>query len=355
MCPLGLRLLAGSLEIDRVMAEFRILSLEGGGIRGAFGAAYLTEIEQRLGQSVTEHFDLIAGTSTGAITAASLANGMQAQAVVDFYRKHVGNIFHPREPHQPKGLLRLAFPAARRMMRNRTSSNFDDFFRSRYCPHALSHSFEDAFGDTTLGELSRGPLVVPSVNLTQGHTHVFRTPHLTEFEGERDLRVRDVLRAATAAPTYFPHKVMPDGDAYCDGGLWANNPGVLAVAEAIKIRRGCVGDRCDLATDVSKIYLLSIGTGLSTYSLSPPGSDAGILYWARYVADVMGFSQAQGTEIPLDYLLGDRYQMVNFEIPDASWTLDAIEHMERLFKLGRDQAAANFEDVAEKFFSNAKR
>lgn len=332
------------------MSEFRILSLDGGGIRGAFGAAFLGYLEKQLGRSVTEFFDLIAGTSTGAITAASLAYGMPAEGVVDFYNKHVSNIFHPREPHRPKGVVRMAFPAARRIMQRRTQAKFDDFFQSRYCPHALSHAFEDAFGDTTLGQLPKGPLVVPAVNLSSGCTHLFRTPHLVDYQDQQDFRIRDVLRAATAAPTYFPHMVMPDGEAYCDGGVWANNPGVLAVAEAIKIRTHCTEDSCVPAFDVSTIKLLSIGTGTSTYSLSPPGSDAGILYWAKYIADVMGFSQAQGTEIPLDYLLGDRYQIINFELPDASWTLDGIQHMDRLFELGRAEAKVQLDTLAEKFF-----
>ncbi len=332
------------------MADFRILSLDGGGIRGAFGAAYLGYIEKQLGRSVTEYFDLIAGTSTGAITAASLASGRPAEEVVDFYNKHVGNIFHPREPHRPRGVVRLAFPAARRILRRRTQANFDDFFQSRYCPYALGHAFEDGFGDTTLSQLTHGPLIVPSVNLSSGCTHLFRTPHLPEYQDQRDYLVRDVLRAATAAPTYFPHKVMPDGQAYCDGGVWANNPGVLAVAEAIKIRTHCTRDDCVPAFDVSTISLLSIGTGTTTYSLSPPGSDAGILFWARYIADVMSFSQAQGTEIPLDYLLGERYHTVNFDLPDDSWTLDGIQHMDRLFEIGREQAEAQLDTLAKKFF-----
>ena len=333
------------------MGHFRILSLSGGGIRGAFAAAVLSEFEKRLDAPIADYFDLIAGTSTGSITAASLAYGMQAQDVVEFYNKHVDNIFHPREPHRPKGLVRFAFPAARQILKRRTDGSFDDFFRSRYCPQALEYAFNDAFGDTTLGELPQGPLVVPSVNLTTGRTHLFRTPHLPEYYNEADVRVSDVLIAATAAPTYFPHKVMPDGNAYCDGGLWANNPGVLAVAEAIKIRRNCVGPLCDPAFDVSTISVLSIGTGSTTYSLSPPGSDAGILYWARYIADVMGFSQSQGAEIPLDYLLGPRYHQIEFELPDSSWTLDAIQHTPSLFKMGQARGQEEFDKVAARFFS----
>lgn len=333
------------------MARFRILSLLGGGVRGAFGAAFLNELEKRLEHPLVKYFDLLAGTSTGAISAAGLAAGMTGGDLVEFYQKHVDDIFHPREPHEPKGWLKLLFPAARSMFRRRTNGNFDDFFRARYCPHALRYAFEDAFGQKTLSDLRAGRLIIPSVNLTRGQTCIFRTPHLIGNDQDSDVLVADVLRAATAAPTYFPHMVMPDGDAYCDGGLWANNPGVLAVAEAIKIRRYCDGPRCDPAFDVSTIQILSIGTGITTYSLSPPGSDAGILYWSRHVADVMGLSQAQGTEIPLDYLLGERFHQVNFDLADSSWKLDGIQHLDQLFKLGRARGDEEFDSIAEQFFS----
>jgi len=155
------------------MKPFRILALDGGGVRGAFGAAFLGEIEHRLGRGIVGNFDLLAATSTGAITAASMAFGMSANDVVEFYRKHVPNIFHPRDPHEPRGWMKPVFPAARTIFRRRTGGRFDDFFRSRYCPHALRHSFEDAFGEATMQDLKSASLIVPAVNLSIGRSYVF--------------------------------------------------------------------------------------------------------------------------------------------------------------------------------------
>ena len=67
------------------MARFQILSLIGGGIRGAFVTSYLKELEAKLGRPIAESFDLIAGTSTGGIIAAGLAAGMPAAEMHDFY------------------------------------------------------------------------------------------------------------------------------------------------------------------------------------------------------------------------------------------------------------------------------
>lgn len=105
---------------------------------------------------------------------------------------------------------------------------------------------------------------MPTVNLSKGHTYVFRTPHLPTAVQDRELKI-DVLLAATAAPTYFPHKVMPDGNCYCDGGLWAINPAILAIAEAFKIRQFCIRPLCDPEYDTTTIRVLSIGTGNTTY------------------------------------------------------------------------------------------
>lgn len=334
------------------MARFRILSLDGGGIRGAFGAAFLAEFEKRLGRPIVEHFDLIAGTSTGAIIGAALAYGLSAEEVRQFYLNQGPDIFHPQEGHRVKGLLRAPYRLARAFFRGRTQRDLDHFFQARYCPIHLSASFQTAFGDATLGQVRRSRFMVPAVNLTRGRTVVLRTPHLPDPDARIDWRIVDVLQAATAAPTYFPHTTLLDGDAYCDGGLWAANPSILALAEAMRIQQLCDRPNCDPDYDTSAIQVLSIGTGRSTYSLSPPGDDAGILFWSQHVANVMAISQEQGVETPLEYLLGERYYHVNFELVDPGWVLDGVEHIDALMALGKERAAQEFEVVRERFLDD---
>ena len=337
------------------MATFQILTLDGGGIRGAFGTALIAKIEQKLGAPITEYFDLVAGTSTGAILGAGLAHGLSGEQLRRFYQNHGGRIFTPREPYVPVSWVRPFYPLIKYVFRRRTDGGkLDDFFRARFCPHALRASFIEAFGDATLSDLTRSRLIVPAVNLSRGQTQVFRTPHLPDSVDDASTQVVDVLLATTAAPTYFPHKVMPNGEAFCDGGLWANNPAILGIAEAFKIRQYCTRPQCDPVYDTASIRVLSIGTGETSYSLSPPGIDAGALYWAPHIADVMGTSQVQGVQTPLDYLLGDRYQQVNFEIPDASWTLDNVDRIPDLLKLGERAGELEFERLADTFFTTPK-
>ena len=99
--------------------------------------------------------------------------------------------------------------------------------------------------------------------------------------------------------------------------------------------------------------MLSVGTGQSNYSLSPPGSDAGLLYWSSRVADVMSVSQVQGVRPPLQCFLGDRLTTINFELPDSSWRLDRVDLIDDLFELGREKVDEIYDDVAAKFFGSS--
>ena len=335
------------------MTKFRILSLDGGGIRGAFGTALIAGYEEKLGRPIADYFDLVAGTSTGAIIAASLASGLPAQKIVDFYNEKGPQIFSPREPHVPKGWVKWFYPFTKKIVSKRMGVNFDNFFRARFCPFVLNDAFTSAFGDLTIGEVRGARLIVPTVDLSNGRTHVFRTPHLPDETTDADVKVKDVLIAATAAPTYFPHKTMPDGNAYADGGLYAVNPAMIAFAEAMKIKQFCTRETCDPRYDTADIHIVSIGTGNSKFSLVPPGAEAGQLYWASRVADVMGYSQTDGLESPLQFVLGDRYKRINFDLPDATWTLDAIEYIPQLFDIGRQEANRTFDDIASVCFSEA--
>lgn len=337
------------------MSEFRILALDGGGIRGAFGTAFITGLEERLGRPISEYFDLVAGTSTGAILGAGVAWGLSGRQLMDFYRDYGDRIFHAREPFTPRSWVRSIYPLVRYVFSRRTNGGtLDDFFRARYCPHVLRSAFDEAFGTATLGDLEKCRLIVPAVNLSQGQTCVFRTPHLPDAVDDRELPIVDVLLATTAAPTYFPHKIMPDGNAYCDGGLWAINPAILAVAEAFRIRSCCSRPQCDPAYDTSTIRVLSIGTGNATYSLSPPGGDAGALYWAPHIAEVMGTSQVQGVQCPLEFFLEERYLQVNFDLPDDTWTLDNTARIPDLLELGSAAAEREFPKIQELFFDETR-
>ena len=313
-----------------------------------------------MGRPLHHCFDLIAGTSTGAITASALCYGKTMEEMIAFYRDHGQEIFTLREPYQPKGWVRFVYPLVNRIFKSRQGLDMGWLFRSKYDPTPLRKALEGGSGNARLSDLTHSRFITPTVNLTRGRAQVFRTPHLEkppqEFLGPAkswDPVVVDVLMATTAAPTYFPHATI-GGDAYADGGLWAINPSVLAIAEAMRIRQQWLG-KLDVGPedpgyfDTSNMHLLSVGTGNISYSLMPPDESAGALYWASHAADVMSVSQVQGVGDPLRFLLADRVHLVNFELPNPSWTLDNASHIEEQIRLGRIEARGRMDRLLAMF------
>ena len=135
--------------------------------------------------------------------------------------------------------------------------------------------------------------------------------------------------------------------------MWASDPSLLAFIEAMRIQQFEAANEGSPNLDGSDVHLLSIGTGRAQFSLSPPGADAGILYWAPRVADLMGTSQVQGMHLPLKFLMGDRYRHINFRMTEP-WRLDAVEFIPELFRVGEQRAAECFDWVNEGFFQHRR-
>ena len=167
------------------MNRFRILSLDGGGIMGAFSAAVLATFEKVTGRRIVEHFDLITGTSTGGIIAIGLAMGASAQEVCSFYETRGPQIF-------PAG---GGMGGWIRLLRN--------LVRPKFSPQALRKAIQQVVGDRPLAE-AKTRLVVPAYNAEMGRVYVFKTPHHPWYEYDRDLPAVDVALATSAAPTSDP-------------------------------------------------------------------------------------------------------------------------------------------------------
>jgi len=305
------------------MSRFQILSLVGGGIRGAFITSYLMELEQKLGRPIAESFDLIAGTSTGGIIAAGLAYGYSAEKMHDFYIKYA---------------------------KKRAGKSLDVVFRSRFCNHSLVESLVEGFGDDILADVKCTRLIMPAVNLTKGEPHVFRSNHLPKAVHDQNIKIVDAVAATTAAPTYFPHRTIGDS-VFVDGGLWAADPSLLAVAEAIRVQQFEKKLDPDAPILTNDIHLMSVGTGKAEFSTTPPSDDVGILFWASRIAEVMGTSQSQGVHLPVKFFLGDRYRHINFQMTE-NWGMDDVSNMPKLFDVGAKRAAESFDMIKDEFLDN---
>ena len=209
-----------ALSIDpgtRSEDRFQVLAIDGGGIRGIFAAALLAGLEEDLERPLLDSFDLVVGTSTGGIIALGLGAGISPQGILNFYVAEKGRIF----PDQ----LRL------RWLRH--------LFLAKYSPTPLEAALRERFGEKLLGE-SAVPLVIPSYDLGENAVHPFKTPHHDRLRRDYKIPMWAVGMATAAAPTYLPTFRLPGDHArLIDGGVWANNPALVGVTEAVSdVREG---------------------------------------------------------------------------------------------------------------------
>lgn len=207
---------------DEESKPFKILAIDGGGVKGLFSASLLSRIEEGTGKKCTDYFDMIAGTSTGGLIALGLASGKSAEDLANLYINNGKAIF-------PTSNYRLV-----RLWQDKISQFLKQIlFFGKYKPKALKKILTNEFGDKTIGELNN-LVIIPSFNMIRGITRIFKFPHKEGgFFRDGKIKVVDVALATSAAPTYFPvHEI--DSELYIDGGVWANNPSLCAITEAIR-------------------------------------------------------------------------------------------------------------------------
>lgn len=226
---------------------FRVLSINGGGMRGIYAAAYLQALEEsfknKLGRTsfdIGKGFDLIVGTSTGAIIGCGLAKGMQPSEMVKFYREEGPKIFSKKLPTMNSKVD--IFGIANTFLQLFTRPSF-----LRRGEEALREALSKAFGDTTIKQVldDRGiALAITAVKMSNYRPLVFKTQHNVGSDGrDNNISLVDVCLASSAAPLYrslAAIDVNSDGnyEVYTDGGLWANNPVVVALTEALRMLDG---------------------------------------------------------------------------------------------------------------------
>jgi len=237
---------------------FKILAIDGGGIRGIIPALVLAEIESRTGRSVQSLFDLIAGTSTGGILALGLTcpdkSGGPKFSAVD--------------------LANLYINSGSKIFAKRRFSRLRSFFSSKYQPDALKKILFHYFGQTMISQSLTDILITCySLNRRGIKNLSSRDAKNNNFD---DISMVSAALATSAAPTYFPPAQIEGFhfdhyQSFVDGGIFANNPSALALAEAS--RRGISLDR---------VLLVSIGTGKSGHEIFPIEKKGwGLLQWIQ--------------------------------------------------------------------------
>jgi patatin-like phospholipase/acyl hydrolase len=269
----------------------RVLSIDGGGIRGIIPATVLASLEERAGRPVSALFDLVAGTSTGGILALALsapgASGAprwSAAQVVDLYREEGPRIF------------------SRSLLKRVTSA--DGLLDERYPNEPLREVLRQYLGDATVDQALTRALVT-TYDLQARSPRFFKS-----WRDDAGLSMALAAEATSAAPTYF-EPVLVDGAPLIDGGVFAGNPALCAYAEARRLEPD------------ADVRLLSLGTGSQTRSISFSAARGwGKLEWAQPIIDVVFDASSDAVDYQLDHLLGDRHYRLQATLTTASDDLD---------------------------------
>jgi hypothetical protein len=307
---------------------FRILAIDGGGICGILPAAVLAELERRYlnGGSVAQHFDMIAGTSTGGVIALALAHGKSATEIRDVFLERGGLIFPPASP------VGRVYRFVKRGL------------RTVYDSRVLESELLRIFGDTTLGE-ARTRLVIPAFEGRHGEPWIYKTPHHPDYKKDRVERMVRVGLATAAAPTFF--QALPsNGYVMLDGGLSSNNPIMNALVDAL----ACF----DLQR--RQIRILSLGCGETSFTVGDARAKGGLLHWSNIFFAAL---RAQSLNaLGQAYLLVGKDQVVRLDAPQSPKPI-GLDNFDRarmeMPHMARSLVEAGGSQVATLFLSSAAR
>jgi len=297
-------------------STYKVLALDGGGIKGAFSASVLADFEENLGEPLVDYFDLIAGTSTGGIIALGLGLGLPAKDILGFYETHGATIF--------SGARGLA----------------GRLLGAKYDSRPLQSALQGVFGDRLLGEANT-KLVIPSTNLETGEVHVFKTAHHERFDRDYKARVVDVALSTAAAPTYFRTHRLPAGTPLIDGGVWANNPMGAAAVEALGV----------LEWPKGAVKLLSISCTESAPTIRDRrGAGLGLRAWAPHLVSMFMNAQSSASIGTATLLLGhSKVHRISKTVGGGRYKLDGINGIESLKGLGSSVAREEYPKVKQMF------
>ncbi|MFH7243774.1 MAG: patatin-like phospholipase family protein [Spirulina sp.] len=316
----------------------KILSIDGGGIRGLIPAMVLTEIERRTNQPISKSFDLIAGTSTGGILALGLSKAdesgqpeFSAKALSEIYTNHGKTIFPQGTWASAARHLWVGFGMSEKI----------------YSHQGLEEVLRDKVGNATLGD-ALGRVLISTYDIVGGEPVFFKSwdgPH-------KAVKMVDVARATSAAPTYFePHQVtityekeeyfekynlsykkekfkkiivekVIDGKemiektyTLVDGGICINSPAVSAYAEAKR-----------LFPEEQDFLVLSLGTGQINPETTYQQARAwGMASWARPLIKFMFDGVSDVADYQLRNILSGepkRYYRMQTDIHEDSGAMD---------------------------------
>jgi len=323
------------------MKKISILSLDGGGIRGIISCIILRYIEEQLqkhdgaGAKLGDYFDLVAGSSTGALIASIILypddNGKAKYSIqkgLELYSEKGGSIFQVlfwEKLINPFGL-----------------------FNEKISVEHLERNLDEFFGELQLKDFIK-PCLITSYDIENRRAKLFNTVEAQKQSGDNFL-VKDVCRATSAAPTYFtPARIKSMYGQYfslIDGGMFANNPALCAYAEARKMPFADIlgNNQKPNFPAANDMMILSLGTGAESKSYSYNKlAGAGKLAWINPIIDILLSANAETVDYQLSQMFGTlglrnqkNYYRLNPSLKNASSAMDNVKksNIEALIQAG---------------------
>lgn len=286
---------------------YRILSLDGGGLRGVLTAKLLERLESAQPGFLSQ-VNLFAGTSTGGVLALGLALGLSPTDMGRLYTQAASQVFADSIWDDIRDLGRLT--------------------GADYSNQPLKQAILELIGDITLGDLPR-QVLISSFQLdnnaqTPGLPRTWKPKFFHNFPGpdsDAAEKVVDVALRTSAAPAYFPIY-----QGYVDGGVVVNNPSMCALAQALNPNMG--------GHKLEEVALLSIGTGVSSKYISQKDADWGLVQWAPHLVSMMIEGGVGLAEYQCRQMLGERFLRINPALP-GSVGLDDVSQIPLLQEIGQ--------------------
>ena len=293
------------------MAPYRILTFDGGGLRGIYTAVLLRRLSEKV-PGFLDRANLLAGTSTGGILALGLAKGLSPDDLVNLYADNGAQIFQ-----------RSLF---------REIKSLDDMVGAKYPNKNLENILRDKLGDGTLGDLPRNVLISSFALDTPANPRSWNPKFFHNFPGDDsdgDQKIVEVALRTSAAPTYFPVY-----QGYVDGGVVANNPSMAALAQALDSGTG--------QQELANIRLFSVGTGGKPKAIEGKSHDWGLAEWAPHLVDMMIDGMMGVAHYECDRVLREKYFRFAPTIQAQPIAMDDVSKISDLIKFanGEDLTAA---------------
>lgn len=301
---------------NKLTSIFRILCLDGGGLRGIFTSSFLSTLEQLSRKSIAESFDLLVGTSTGGIIALALGLGIPAKEILSLYVDRGSEIFPGRT------WLRI-------------------LLGPKYSNFPLEKELRRMFGDNTLNDCTT-PVCITSYELTNSYPRIWKDDHSQSLNLGGEMQAWQIALATSAAPIYLPATQVSPGDCHVDGGMFANNPVLIGIIEAIKY----------FQVPLQEIRVLSVGTGERAERIPfEKAKRMGLLHWGTKPLDHMLIAQSRNVhEIARAFLAQDQYERINIPL-DQPYQLDDYKSAKTLLEPGAQMARTMFSSLHQAFLS----